>query len=711
MAVLSKLAPMRTRLSASSVKAIVNDLTRLYLQHRTRISRAVYLTLFVALINRIRNAIAEQKAASARAAALRKTPTSNSEGEATGRKKVELNREFFKNLLRLLRICIPGWKSKEFRLLISHSVFLVLRTMISLYVAELDGKLVSSLVRGKGRDFLWGLVWWMTVAVPATFTNSMLSYHQCKLSLQYRTRLTNYVHNKYLSHMTFYTLSALDDRIKNADQLITVDIAKFSNSLAELYSNLAKPVLDMVVYNWSLSRSVGGEGLFFMSLLVQISANVMRALTPPFGKYVADEARLEGEFRFQHSRLIDYSEEVALYHGHEAEKDTLDKGYFTLIKHVNRILRRRFYHGVMEDFVIKYFWGALGLLLCSVPVFFKVPGASGKSMGDRTENFVTNRRMLLMSSDAFGRVMFSYKEITELAGYTSRVSTLLDVIDDIQAGHFEKKLVSSADTEENAAVLRGRGTVTEGSDIMFQDVPIVSPNGDVLVRKLSFTVKPGDHLLIVGPNGCGKSSLFRILGGLWPVYGGTVRKPPFEDIFYIPQRPYLSRGSLRQQIIYPDNIRDMREKNISDADLLAILEVLSIDGIVDRPGGWDAEQEWTDVLSGGLQQRVAMARLFYHRPRYAILDECTSSVTLEVERVMYEEAKRLGITLMTVSHRRSLWKYHTRILQFDGQGGFFFGNLDAERRLVLEDEKEEIEMHLRAVPDIEERIKELESSG
>lgn len=248
--------------------------------------------------------------------------------------------------------------------------------------------------------------------------------------------------------------------------------------------------------------------------------------------------------------------------------------------------------------------------------------------------------MLLMSSDAFGRIMFSYKEITELAGYTARVSTLLDVIDDIQAGHFEKKLVSSADTEENAAVLRGRGIVTEGEDIMFKDVPIVSPNGDVLVRKLSFAVKPGDHLLIVGPNGCGKSSLFRILGGLWPVYGGTVRKPPFEAIFYIPQRPYLSRGTLRQQIIYPDSLREMRDKNITDADLLSILEVVEIESIVDRPGGWDAEQEWTDVLSGGLQQRVAMARLFYHRPQYAILDECTSSVTLEIERVMYEEAKR-----------------------------------------------------------------------
>lgn len=135
--------------------------------------------------------------------------------------------------------------------------------------------------------------------------------------------------------MTFYSLSALDDRIKNADQLITVDVSKFANSLAELYGNLAKPTLDILIYNYSLSKSVGGEGLFFMSLLVQLSANVMRALTPPFGKYVADEARLEGEFRFEHSRLIDYSEEIALYNGHEAEKDTLDKGYFTLIKHVN----------------------------------------------------------------------------------------------------------------------------------------------------------------------------------------------------------------------------------------------------------------------------------------------------------------------------------------------------------------------------------------
>lgn len=340
------------------------------------------------------------------------------------------------------------------------------------------------------------------------------------------------------------------------------------------------------------------------------------------------------------------------------------------------------------------------MLLCSVPVFFKVPGQTLHGMGDRTESmmsnslvlhiltivgFITNRRMLLSSSDALGRLMYSFREVTELAGHTSRVATLLDVMDSIQAGHFEKKLVSSASIDGNAAILKGRGEIAESDDIEFIDVPIVSPNGDILVQKLNFTVQQGSHMLIVGPNGCGKSSLFRILGGLWPIYGGRVRKPKFEDIFYIPQRPYLSCGTLREQVIYPDGLREMRDKGTTDADLLRILRVVEIEQIVDRPRGWDAEEEWRDVLSGGLQQRVAMARLFYHAPKYAILDECTSSVTLDIEKVMYDEAKALGITLMTVSHRRSLWKYHVNILQFDGQGGYIFTKLDADRRLKLEE--------------------------
>ena len=128
-------------------------------------------------------------------------------------------------------------------------------------------------------------------------------------------------------------------------------------------------------------------------------------------------------------------------------------------------------------------------------------------------------------------------------------------------------------------------------------------------------------------------------------------KPAASDFTYIPQRPYLSLGTLRDQIIYPHTKAGMEARNVTDSDLLQILEVVQIGHIVEREGGWDAQREWRDALSGGDKQRIAMARLFYHAPKYAILDECTSAVTLEIEKIMYEYAMRLGTTLMTVSHR------------------------------------------------------------
>jgi ATP-binding cassette subfamily D (ALD) long-chain fatty acid import protein len=187
MASLSKLVLPRDR----TVKSILSDLTRLYLSHRTRISRAVWLTLFVALANRIRHAISEQKAASARDSAQRaaRRGTTSAGGEDAPKKKVELNREFFRALLRLMKIVVPGWRSKEARMLISHTFFLVMRTLISVRVAEMDGAIVKALVKGNGKEFLTRIVWWMLIAVPATFTNSMV----CSLPILFRRkRLTSY---------------------------------------------------------------------------------------------------------------------------------------------------------------------------------------------------------------------------------------------------------------------------------------------------------------------------------------------------------------------------------------------------------------------------------------------------------------------------------------------------------------------------------------
>lgn len=197
----------------------------------------------------------------------------------------------------------------------------------------------------------------------------------------------------------------------------------------------------------------------------------------------------------------------------------------------------------------------------------------------------------------------------------------------------------------------------------------MTPFGDtVLLKDLTFTVAKGDHLMITGANGTGKTSILRVLSGIWPHFEGVIKKPhdKVDLIFYIPQRPYLAIGTLRDQIIYPHTQKDMIDAGRTDDELMTILKKVHLDYIPSREGGFDAIKEWKDVFSGGEKQRCQIARIFYHLPRFTVLDEATSAVSTDVEAILYKSLKEIT-TIITISHRPSLFKFHPCLLKV-GEG-------------------------------------------
>ncbi|KAJ1522243.1 hypothetical protein ONE63_002549 [Megalurothrips usitatus] len=607
-------------------------------------------------------------------------------GEKQAKSKAQVDAVFFAQIRKLLKIIIPGWFSAESSFCFLVAASLVARSFCDIWMIQ-NATLVETAIVGMDKTiFVKRLLVFFAGMPLISVVNNTLKWSLGELKLRMRTRLTHHLYDQYLKGFTYYKMNNLDTRIANADQLLTQDVDKFCDSVTDLYSNILKPLLDIFIYVYRLTSVLGGQTPATMMAYLVLSGTFLTYLRRPMGRMTAEEQKLEGEFRYINSRLITNSEEIAFYNGNSREKLTMLASFKKLTDHLRKFLEFRTIVGVVDNIVAKYFATVVGFVAFSVPFMNTEHVYLSKiTQDERFRYYYTYGRMLVKLAEAIGRLVLAGREMTRLAGFTSRVTELMSVLKDVNEGHYQRTMVNK-DSDGKAALDGTVGPLIPGSGRMiFQDniirfnkVPLVTPNGDVLVKELTFEVKSGMNVLVCGPNGCGKSSLFRILGELWPLFGGTLTKPPRGKLFYIPQRPYMTLGSLRDQVIYPHTRDEMQRRGKTDADLTRHLERVQLSYLLTRENGWDAIADWIDVLSGGEKQRIAMARLFYHAPQFAILDECTSAVSVDVEGSMYDYCREADITLFTVSHRRSLWKHHEYYLQMDGRGSFEFKPIDAD---------------------------------
>ncbi|KAK3609748.1 hypothetical protein CHS0354_029196 [Potamilus streckersoni] len=589
---------------------------------------------------------------------------------------------FCRRMIRILKILVPGWLTQETWYLVVVALSLIARTYADVWMIS-NGTSIESAIIGRDKELFKKYLFKFIYAMPViSVVNNMLKYGLSELKLRFRTRLSHHLYDKYLRGFTYYKMSNLDNRISNADQLLTQDVDKFCDSVAELYSNLSKPILDVILYTVKLTEGIGAQGPAIMLAYLAVSGLILTRLRRPVGKLTVIEQKLEGEYRYVNSRLITNSEEIAFYQGNRREQTIILATFRKLVNHLRYCIFFKLQMGFIDNIVAKYIATVFGYLVVSRPFLnLAHPRHLHSSHSERLEDYYKSGRMLVRMAEAIGRIVLAGREMTRLAGFTARITELLQVLDDISRGHYVRTMVSEQNKESSSSHLEfkpGSGKIViQDHIIRFEKVPLVTPNGDVLVKEMNFEVQSGVNVLVCGPNGAGKSSLFRILGELWPLFGGTLTKPDKGKLFYIPQRPYMTVGTLRDQVIYPDSPGEQLKRGVKDSDLAEILRKVQLEYIQEREG-LDAVQDWMDVLSGGEKQRIAMARLFYHKPQFAILDECTSAVSVDVEGFMYQHCRQVGITLFTVSHRKSLWKHHEFYLMLDGRGNYEFKKITSD---------------------------------
>ena len=482
---------------------------------------------------------------------------------------------------------------------------------------------------------LWVYGVCFAVALPI---RSLQFYFTQKLGLFWREWLSLSLVDDYLRDRAYYVLNPNDEaatNVDNPDQRISEDVRDFTAQALGFALNIFDSILTFSL-NILILYSVS-EGLTFALLGY---ASVVSILMIVSGRKLVRlnnfQLRFEADFRYGLVRVRDNAESIAFYAGEEPESQETRRRLGSVIRNFNLIINWQVIIDVMRR--TTNYAGNFFPYLVMAPAFF---------MGE------VDYGGFVQASFAFGMVegslFFIVNQIEELAKFTAGISRLEG---------FQSKVeeVSSQPLDPSNQIIKS------GGGIVIRHADLYTPKGELpVIRDLNLSVSDHERMLVVGPSGCGKTSLMRMISGLWSPRRGSVERPETGDLLFIPQKPYMALGSLREQLCYP-----LDQARFSDDQLRSVLDQVMCGKLLQRYPDLDIKQDWPRLLSLGEQQRLAFARLLLNSPKVVVLDEATSALDVETESQLYALLRERDVAFISVGHRPTLKAFHDTVLEITG---------------------------------------------
>lgn len=549
---------------------------------------------------------------------------------------------------QFLHVAKPYWlgeeKGKAWLLLALLIVLMLAETKFAVMLNDQSGEMTSALAAKDGGRFWKSVKMCLFVLAFAVPIYAFYYYMRDLFANQWRRWLTGRFLDGYLKGRRYYELGSSSE-IDNPDQRISEDINTFTGRSINFLLIFLGSIMQLVAFSavlWSISHLLVGVLAVYATLGTVIALWIFGT---PLIHLNFWQLRREADFRFSLMRVRENAESIAFYRGESQERVHIDSKLDKVIQNYGRLIKKQR--------SLNLFQRTFSQLTLVLPGVILADGVlSGELEVGRAIQAAGAFTAVL---GAVGVIVDNFESLSRFVAGIARLEALSELV-----------LPGATPDGDAGDGQHPRIQRHPAGQLALESLTLHPPQSErVLIKELSLVLKPGDALLITGDSGCGKSSLLRAIAGLWHTGSGTIHHPPLEEFFFLPQQPYLQHGTLRSQLIYPS-----AQSELSDEQLLAILEQVHLPQLVERVGGLESVQDWEKLLSVGEQQRLAFGRVLVHAPRIVILDEATSALDSGNEASLYGRLRDSGATLISIAHRPAVLRHHTHVLHLMGEGAW-----------------------------------------